>query len=103
MRHLAAVLTVLAVCAGPACAQEKPEPLPAPTPVGPPAVIVEAPVVYYRVNRYEVWQYYSVNSYGRWRPRVIEFPDGSAYYLQTGQPYPTPTLRSSNRARLASD
>jgi hypothetical protein len=42
---------------------------------------------YYRTSAYEVWQYYGVNRAGQWRPRVIYLPH-TAFYLQTGQPYP---------------
>jgi hypothetical protein len=40
-----------------------------------------------RINRYEVWQFYEVGRYGRFRPRVIYSPYGS-FYLYDGQPYP---------------
>ncbi|GIW78695.1 MAG: hypothetical protein KatS3mg105_0502 [Gemmatales bacterium] len=42
--------------------------------------------LYYRVNRYDVWQYYGVNRYGQFRPRVNMNPFGS-YYLYSGEPY----------------
>jgi hypothetical protein len=35
----------------------------------------------------EVWQYYGVDSRGRWVPRVILSPFGS-YYYYNGAPYP---------------
>ena len=49
-----------------------------------------APVAFpaqYRVNRYQVWQYYGVDSYGQFRPLVIYGPSG-AYYLINGAPFP---------------
>jgi hypothetical protein len=54
--------------------------LPAPRPL----VIELVPI---RENRYDVWQNYGVDRYGRFRSRVILGPYG-AYYRQTGQPYP---------------
>lgn len=40
----------------------------------------------------EVWQYYGVDSTGRFRPLVVNSPLG-AYYLYNGQPYPWTTTR----------
>ncbi|MBI3409404.1 MAG: hypothetical protein HY040_13770 [Planctomycetes bacterium] len=40
----------------------------------------------------EVWQYYGVDSTGRFRPLVVNSPLG-AYYLYNGQPYPWTTSR----------
>lgn len=40
-----------------------------------------------RENRWDVWQYYGVNRWGYWRPRVAYSPFGS-YYVYNGQPYP---------------
>jgi hypothetical protein len=42
---------------------------------------------YFRTNRYDVWQYVSVDRQGYWRPRVVYSPYGS-YYLYNGQPFP---------------
>jgi hypothetical protein len=38
----------------------------------------------------DVWNNYAVDSFGRWRPRVILAPFGS-YYYYNGQPYPWTT------------
>ena len=40
----------------------------------------------------DIWQYYGVDSTGRWRPRVILAPEG-AYDMRTGAPYPWITNR----------
>jgi hypothetical protein len=40
-----------------------------------------------RLNRYEVWQYYAVDRFGRFRPKVNYSVYGS-YYLYNGEPYP---------------
>jgi hypothetical protein len=40
-----------------------------------------------RINRYDIWQFYAVGHYGRFRPRVIYSPYGS-FYLYDGRPYP---------------
>ena len=43
-----------------------------------------------QTSRYDVWQYYGVDRYGRFRARVIYSPYGS-YYLYNGEPYPWTT------------
>src|SRR5262249_48631531 len=53
---------------------------------------LQAPVVapyptYIRQNRWDVWQSYSVDRYGQWRPRVVLAPYG-AYYYYNGAPFP---------------
>jgi hypothetical protein len=62
-----------------------------PEPLGPPRAVAPAPrVLYYsypRVSRYEVWQNYGVDRYGRFRPLVIYGPYG-AYYRYNHEPYP---------------
>jgi hypothetical protein len=45
------------------------------------------PPVTYRVSAYQVWQNYSVNMFGEWRPRVISTSAGS-YYNGNGHYYP---------------
>src|SRR5262249_43621027 len=40
----------------------------------------------------DVWQYYGVDSAGRFRPRVVATPQG-AYYMVNGVPYPWTTTR----------
>jgi hypothetical protein len=91
MRQLLTV-GVLALALGPVAASKADEPLPPPrvmpgagVPLPPPAYVLHAP--YYRTSAYEVWQYYGVNRAGQWRPRVLYLPH-TAFYLQTGQPYP---------------
>jgi hypothetical protein len=43
--------------------------------------------MYFRKNRYDVWQFYGVDRQNMWRPRVIYAPAG-AYYLYNGAPFP---------------
>jgi hypothetical protein len=66
-----------------------PELLPPPRIEPPEAVIVETRIIppYYRVNRYDVWQYYGVDRTGHFRARVIYSPYGP-YYLYNGEPFP---------------
>src|SRR5271165_6258453 len=42
---------------------------------------------YHRVSAYAVWQYYGVDRFNQWRPRVMISPYGGAYYLYDGSPY----------------
>ena len=53
----------------------------------PPPVYYAPPPPYYRTSAYAVWQYYGVNRAGQWRPRVLYLPH-TAFYLETGWPYP---------------
>src|SRR5262249_7440580 len=57
---------------------------------------------YDRASRYEVWQYYGVDRFGRFRPRVILSPYG-AYYLYNGQPYPWVTTHEADFLRHVVD
>jgi hypothetical protein len=91
MRHLSAAGVLTAVLALSAAARAD-EALPPPRvmpgtglPLPPP--VFHAPPPYYRTSAYEVWQYYGVNRAGQWRPRVLYLPH-TAFYLETGQPYP---------------
>ncbi len=91
MRRLAA-LGVLAAALGLSAAARADDELPPPrlvpgaaVPLPPPVVL--APPPYYRRSAYEHWQYYGVNRAGQWRPRVLYLPH-TAFYLETGQPYP---------------
>ncbi len=66
------------------------EGLPAPKrvevrPIDSPDYIVGGPLP--RVGTREVWQYYGVNRFGRFVPRVIVTPDATFYY-RSGVPYP---------------
>jgi hypothetical protein len=67
------------------------EALPAPRKLpAAPVVVPAVPPAYptfLRTNRYDVWQYYGVNRWGYWRPRVIYSPSGS-FYLYNGAPFP---------------
>ncbi len=58
--------------------------LPAPRPL--PGQIV-GPIRYIRPNPYDVWQYYDVDHFGRFRP-VVAPSYGGVRYLATGEPYP---------------
>ena len=50
------------------------------------------PASFPRPGTREVWQFYGVDSRGRWLPRVILSPSG-AYYYYSGAPYPFTTPR----------
>lgn len=51
--------------------------VPGPPPISP----------YYRTSRYDVWQWYGVDRFGNFRPRVALTPYG-AFYVYDGSPYP---------------
>jgi hypothetical protein len=51
---------------------------------------------YDRVSSYAVWQYYAVDRFNQWRPRVAISPYGGAYYLYDGSPYPFVPNQSYN-------
>ncbi len=55
-----------------------------------------------QVGTREVWQYYAVDSAGRFRPRVIFSPYG-AYYAANGDPYPWTTTRPTLYMPYVSD
>jgi hypothetical protein len=72
----------------------KPEQLPRPrieAPALPEPVLVLPSAPFQRVNRYDVWQSYSVDRQGHFRARVISSPSGD-YYHHNGQPYPWSTV-----------
>jgi hypothetical protein len=77
--------------AGPAFAQDPPgaEQLPQPRESAPEVIHSEAPLnpAYYRASRYDIWQFYAVDRFGRFRLRVVLSPYG-AYYLYNGQRFP---------------
>jgi hypothetical protein len=73
----------LLVDAGRAADPAKPETLPKPREIKVPVI----PMGSMRTNRYDVWQYYEVDRFGRFRPVVIQSPYG-AYYKFNGQFYP---------------
>ncbi len=67
-----------------------PEQLPQPKEIAPEVIVSEEPMfnpAYVRTSRYAIWQFYAVNRFGRFRPRVVMGPNG-AYYLFNGQPFP---------------
>jgi hypothetical protein len=100
MSRLGSILLLLLVVTGVAA-----EPLPPPVLVPadhPSAVFVYPPPMPYRVSRYAVWQYYGVNSAGRFVPRVIDGPLG-AYYLYSGAPYPWVSNHTGQYMPYASD
>jgi hypothetical protein len=55
-----------------------------------------------RIGRYSVWQNYSVDHLGRWRPRVLYTPDGAFYYYD-GRPFPETTIPPLEWMPYASD
>jgi hypothetical protein len=65
----------------------EPLPMPAQIPVLPEAQPIPVGMGFSRPNRLDVWQNLAVDRFGRWRPRVALFSDGSAYY-PNGVPYP---------------
>lgn len=71
--------------------EQKPELLPAPKAAAP-RVIVETPA-YPQPGTREVWQYYAVDSRGRFVPRVLYQPPHGAFYLHDGRAYPWTTTR----------
>jgi len=81
------------------CADDEPrqpETLPIPSKEGPEIIIPEDGPLYrafLQTSRYDVWQYYGVDRFGRFRPRVIYSPYGS-YYLYNGEPYPWTTTHA---------
>ncbi len=90
-------LLLLLICTSAACADEpkkteqKPEMLPAPKQAAP-SVIVVTPA-YPQPGTREVWQYYAVDSRGRFVPRVLYQPPHGAFYLHDGRSYPWTTTR----------
>ena len=67
-----------------------PERLPLPRELPSETLISDEPCFFQpptRINRYDVWQFYEVGRYGRFRPRVIYSAYGS-FYLYDGRPFP---------------
>lgn len=76
---------------------EKDIPLPPPREVRVETVEVQTilpPPGNLRPSRYAVWQLYSVDQRGQFRPRVVDTPYG-AYYLYNGQPFPWSNLQET--------
>jgi hypothetical protein len=89
---------VVSVTAEGRAAGPAPETLPSPRPVLVPSRILVAPEPvlaspppYLRANRYDVWQYYGVDSHGRFQPLVVESPAGYVYRA-SGVPAPWVTV-----------
>jgi hypothetical protein len=87
-------------CSGPSLFADepaKPEILPAPKADKVVEIIDPSDPAYYnpynRISRYEIWQHYGVDRFGRFRPRVVLTPYG-AYYSYNGAPYPWLTTHS---------
>ena len=106
MRRLP-VVGVLAAALGLSAAARADDVLPPPrllpgasVPLPPPLAL--APPPYYRHSAYEHWQYYGVNRAGQWRPRVLYLPH-TAFYLETGQPYPWAVTHNTEFMPYASD
>src|SRR5438309_672616 len=92
-RLLAGPALMMLLVAGARAADDakQPEQLPRPRELPSEAVVVPIELSPYttfvRDNRWDVWQYYGVNNWGYFRPRVAYSPYGS-YYLYNGRPYP---------------
>ncbi|MFO0964687.1 MAG: hypothetical protein U0793_03745 [Gemmataceae bacterium] len=73
------------------CARaDEPKTEPAPPPrvlVAPPPENLFLPIPRGRPGTLDNWNNYAVDSFGRWRPRVIAAPFGS-YYYYNGAPFP---------------
>jgi hypothetical protein len=77
----------MALAADPPPGEELPPPrVLQPAPEEMPGIPVH-PSVYYRVSRYDVWNYVEVDRTGHFRPLVVYSPYGS-YYLYNGAPFP---------------
>jgi len=74
----------------------------APEKLGPPRVLEAMPPAFLRANRYDVWQNYDVDRFGRFRPVVIYGPYGS-YYRMNGHSYPWTTTHSLEFLRKTVD
>jgi hypothetical protein len=76
---------------------DEPMPKPAPFPieiVPRTTTVTVQPGGPFRWGTREVWQYYGVDSMGRWRPLVVREPFSTSYfYLYNGQQYYWPTTR----------
>jgi hypothetical protein len=91
MRFLMAVVATVGLSLSVSHAQEpakeeKKFEVPPPTPVTPQLLPYYLPSSLPQPGTREIWQYYGVDSRGRWVPRVILSPSG-AYYYYNGAPY----------------
>ena len=101
MRALALLLVLICTSATvadePKKPEQKPELLPAPKQSAPtpkqsvPSVVITP--AYPQPGTREVWQYYAVDSRGRFVPRVLYQPPYGGFYLHDGRPYPFTTTR----------
>ena len=57
---------------------------------------------YNRISRYDVWQHYGVDRFGRFRLRVVLTPYG-AYYSHNGEHYPWVSTHSLDFMPLVVD
>jgi hypothetical protein len=85
-----ALSVVEGACAGEPKKQPNSDWIPLPQPVMPPLVLPYSPPP----PVYNSWQYYGVDSTGRFRPRIVLSPSGS-YDMYTHEPYPWITNRST--------
>ncbi len=106
MLRLTLALLVAALCSSSLARAEEPapkgEPLPLPRPVSSNLFSYYLPSSLPQPGTREIWQYYGVDSTGRFRARVILSPLG-AYYLYNGEPYPWTTTRPLSHMPYALD
>ncbi len=94
------LLAAPSVVAQPPAGEMLPPPRAVPQPpVMAPPVPVEM-MLFPRHNRYEVWQYSSIDRAGRWRPLVNYTAEG-AWYRYDGAPYPWMTTHPETFRPLA--
>jgi hypothetical protein len=88
LRGALALLSLSVAASAYAADPPAPEVLPAPHAVAPlPPPAPPPPFMFPRVSRYAVWDYYAVDRFGHWRPKVI-FSSTSSFYLYNGAPAP---------------
>jgi hypothetical protein len=107
MQCFVMLVTICGVLAAPAAGQDgKKAPMeewvPAPRPVSGQIMPYYIPNSLPIPGTREVWQYYGVDSTGRFRPLVVNSPLG-AYYLYNGHPYPWTTTRPGSYMPYAVD
>jgi len=75
---------------------------PMPRDDGPATIItISRPPIYFGTRR--IWEYYGVDSAGRFRPLVVRSPFSTSYYLHNGLEYPWTTTRTLNHMPYATD
>lgn len=75
---------------------------PMPREVGPATTITISPARMYFGTR-QIWEYYGVDSAGRFRPLVVRSPFSTSYYLHNGLEYSWTTTRTLNHMPYAFD